>query len=113
MTLKVLTALNHGVFASGFAEICRAELWRPLLCLEIDIDEAKPVRKTVAPLKIVHEAPVKVALHGHPLRGRPVKMSKVVTKEHDSVRIIDDPIAGHFVACATPVLGDVDFLCIP
>src|SRR3981081_2003056 len=68
--------LHHRIPRNRFAEIGRAEFWCPLLRLEVDIDQAEPVRKTIAPFKIVRQAPVKVALDGHALRSYPLQMRR-------------------------------------
>src|SRR6266705_1097749 len=104
---------NHRVFRDGFAEIRCAELWRSFLSLVVDIDETEPVRKAVAPFKIVHEAPVKIALYRRALCGCPMEMSKVVAKEHDAIRVVDDPVSGDIVARPATILGDIDLLGIP
>ena len=94
--------LHHRVVRNRLAEPGRAELRRPLLRLEVDIDEAEPGGKTVAPFEIIHQAPVKVALDGHPFRGRPAQMPEVVAQEHDPVGIVDNTACGHFVLAPQP-----------
>src|SRR5258708_4843163 len=85
--------LYHRVFGDGFAEVSCAEFRGPLPRLEVDIDEAEAGCKALAPLEIVHQAPEKVAFYRHALRGRPVQMSEVVAKKHDTIGVVDDPLS--------------------
>ena len=89
---------DHRVFRRRFTEIGRAEFRRPLLRPEVDIDETEPVGKTVPPLEIVHQAPVKIAFDGHALGRGAAEMAEMIAQEHDAIGIIDDAAGGHLVA---------------
>ena len=74
LLVKVGKASHHPVARGGLAEPCGTQLGRPLLCLEVHVHQPEAVAEPGVPLEAVHRAPLEVALHGHTVGGRPLKL---------------------------------------
>src|SRR3712207_3597860 len=61
--------LDDGVLPRGGAKPVGAELGRAFEGVEVDVHHAKAVAVAGHPLKVVHHAPVEVALDRHAVRG--------------------------------------------
>src|SRR5215471_11228776 len=79
---RVRPTSNHGVSPRGLAEPLRAQLWRPLQRLEVDVDQPEPVGEAVHPFEVVLRAPVEVPVHGHALPRHPMELSEAGAEEH-------------------------------
>src|SRR3712207_3824089 len=80
---------SHGVLPRTLAEECGAELRRPLLSLEVHVDDPEAVAVAGHPLEIIHHAPLKVALHRHAVGGRPLELRQEGAQEQDTVCVVD------------------------
>src|SRR5262249_17423104 len=84
-------------------------LRRPLLRLEVHVHQPETIAEPLGPLKVVHRAPLEVALHRHAVFGRPLELSQVSAEEHDAVGVINLAVVGNDVLRRAAVLGDASF----
>src|SRR5215813_4886514 len=61
--------LHHRVAGGDLPEVRRAQLRRSLLRLEVHVHDPEPVAVSLAPLEVVHQTPLEVALDRHAFGG--------------------------------------------
>src|SRR5262245_12331719 len=62
----------------GLTEEGSAQFGRSLLGLEVDVHDAEPIAEASVPLKIIHRAPLEVALHRDAVGARPLKLRQII-----------------------------------
>src|SRR5262245_53910390 len=78
-------ALHDCVAPRRFTEPLRAQLRRPFLRLEVDIDDPEAVAVAVNPFEIVLGAPEKVPTHRYSVGSCTLQLREVGAQEHDPV----------------------------
>src|SRR5262249_7202574 len=105
--------LRDRVEPGGLPEELRAQLGSALLGLEVYVHKAVAIAEPCGPLKVVHTAPVKVALDRHAVGSGALELGQAGAKKHYAVSVVDHAVRGRDIVGRATVLGDVNLLCVP
>src|SRR5262245_3219639 len=109
----IVLLLRNSIAPRRLAEKRRAELRRPFLRAEVHVHQSETIAETCVPFEVIHRAPLEVALHGHAVCDRPLKLIQVSAKKHDAVGVINLAVVCNDILRRAAVLGDVDFFRVP